>query len=122
GQLMRDLYSHTERLFRGDDAGLDDPLSRPMAAYDALLARAEKDGAAAMAGPADNQTAEVALAAPDRPGLFALIAEVMADLGADVAGARLTTAENGMALDVFQIQDGAGEPYGLAEPRRLRRL
>lgn len=122
GQLMRDLYAHAERFFRGEEAGLDDPLSRPMAVYGPLLIRAEAEGAAAMAGPADNQTAEVALAAPDRPGLFALIAEVMADLGADVAGARLTTAPNGMALDVFQLQDGAGQPYGMAEPRRLRRL
>lgn len=122
GQLMRDLYAHTERFFRGDETGLDDPLSRPLAAYDDLLARAEKDGAAAMAGSFDHQAAEVALAAPDRPGLFALVAEVMADLGADVAGARLTTAENGMALDIFQLQDGAGQPYGHDEPRRLRRL
>lgn len=122
GQLMRDLYSHTERLFRGDAAEMDDPLSRPMAAYDALIERARRDGAAAMAGPSDNQAAEVAIAASDRPGLFALIAGVMADLGADIVGARVTTAADGMALDVFQLQDGAGEPYGLAEPRRLRRL
>lgn len=122
GQLMRDLYRHTERQFRGDAAGMDDPLSRPMAAYDALIERARRDGAAAMAGPSDNQAAEVAIAAADRPGLFALIAGVMADLGADIVGARVTTAADGMALDIFQLQDGAGEPYGQAEPRRLRRL
>jgi [protein-PII] uridylyltransferase len=122
GQLMRDLYRHTERQFRGDAAEMDDPLSRPMAAYDALVERARRDGAAAMAGPSDNQAAEVAIAASDRPGLFALIAGVMADLGADIVGARVTTAADGTALDIFQLQDGAGEPYGLAEPRRLRRL
>ena len=29
-----------------------------------------------------------------------------------------TTAGDGTALDVFELQDGAGAPYGQAEPRR----
>ncbi|MBU2417398.1 MAG: ACT domain-containing protein, partial [Alphaproteobacteria bacterium] len=42
--------------------------------------------------------------------------------GADVVGARVATAEDGAALDVFELQDGAGSPYGQSEPRRLTRL
>jgi [protein-PII] uridylyltransferase len=34
----------------------------------------------------------------------------------------VATAGDGTALDVFELQDGGGAPYGLAEPRRLTRL
>jgi [protein-PII] uridylyltransferase len=39
-----------------------------------------------------------------------------------VAGARVATSADGMALDVFELHDGGGAPYGEAEPRRLSRL
>ena len=61
----------------------------------------------------------MAVAAVDRPGLFADLAATLALAGADVVGARLATAEDGTALDVFELQDGAGEAYGRREPRRL---
>ncbi|TPW01379.1 MAG: protein-PII uridylyltransferase, partial [bacterium] len=34
----------------------------------------------------------------------------------------VATAGDGTALDVFELQDGGGAPYGQAEPRRLTRL
>src|SRR5690606_11113221 len=64
----------------------------------------------------------VVVAARDGPGLFADLAEALAGAGADVVGAWVATAEDGLALDVFELQDGAGAPYGQAEPRRLSRL
>ena len=36
--------------------------------------------------------------------------------------ARVATAADGTVLDVFQVQDGADQPYGQAEPRRLKSL
>ena len=117
GQLMRDLYNRVEGLFRGEDVCGADPL----ADHQALVARAREAGAAAEA-VGGTQTTEIALAARDRPGLFADLAAVMAAAGADITGARVATAEDGTALDLFQVQDGAGAPYGQAEPRRLTTL
>jgi [protein-PII] uridylyltransferase len=122
GQLMRSLYAAVEALFRGEAA----PSADPLADHAGLVARAFACGAAAEARPGAagriEQTTEIALAARDRPGLFADLAAVLAAAGADVTGARVATAADGTVLDVFQIQDGADQPYGQAEPRRLTQL
>lgn len=121
GQLMRALFDATEALFRGDAVTREDPL----ADHPALVERARREGAAVEALPAEgplDSTAQMAVAARDRPGLFADLAATLAMAGADVVGARLATAEDGMALDVFEIQDGTGAPYGQREPRRLSLL
>ncbi|HYC68473.1 [protein-PII] uridylyltransferase [Brevundimonas sp.] len=122
GQLIRDLYLRTEAVFRGEDISGADPLDD----YPALMARARAEGAAAevLDGAEDGggSATRVAVAAVDRPGLFADLAEALASAGADVVGARVATADDGAALDVFDLQDGAGAPYGQAEPRRLVRL
>jgi [protein-PII] uridylyltransferase len=118
GQLMRALFEATEALFRGDNIQRDDPLSD----YPALVERARFAGAAVEAlapETALESTARVAVAALDRPGLFADLAATLSMAGADVVGARLATAMDGTALDVFEIQDGSGGPYGRSEPRRL---
>lgn len=122
GQLMRSLYQQVSRLFRGEEVSAADPL----ADHPELVRRARRTGAAAQARPWAvpelAQTTEIAVAAMDRPGLFADLTEAMARAGADVAGARVATTEAGMVLDVFQVQDGSGRPYGLDEPRRLKTL
>ena len=118
GQLMRALFDATEALFRGDSVKRENPL----ADHPALVERARRDGAAVEALAAEHpldSTAKVAVAAVDRPGLFADLAVTLSMAGADVVGARLATAEDGTALDVFEIQDGSGAPYGQAEPRRM---
>ncbi|HYC74922.1 [protein-PII] uridylyltransferase [Brevundimonas sp.] len=124
GQLIRELYQRTESAFRGEDIRQTDPL----ADYPQLVARGRAEGAVAdvleagAAEPGEGSATRVAVAARDRPGLFADLAEALAAAGADVVGARVATAEDGAALDVFELQDGAGAPYGQAEPRRLDRL
>lgn len=122
GQLMRSLYSAVEALFRGEDLKAVDPLSD----HADLVARAMDAGAAVEARTCAageiEQTTEIALAARDRPGLFADLAAVLAAAGADVTGARVATTQDGTVLDVFQVQDGADQPYGQAEPRRLTSL
>ncbi|WP_298745967.1 [protein-PII] uridylyltransferase [uncultured Brevundimonas sp.] len=122
GQLIRDLYQRTEAAFRGEDITRSDPLDD----YPELMARARADGAAAevLDRPSNDEgsATRVAVAAGDRPGLFVDLAEALAAAGADVVGARVATAEDGAALDVFELQDGAGAPYGQAEPGRIARL
>lgn len=124
GQLMRTLYDRVNALFRGEDVASADPL----ADYAALVERARLTGAAAEAVPTlaveglPVQTTEISIAAADRPGLFADLAQTMAALGADITDARVATSDQGVVLDVFRVQDGAGLPYGQAEPRRLKIL
>jgi len=121
GQLMRTLYQQVSRQFRGEDVDRETPL----ADHPDLVARARRDGAAVQAAiraAGDlSQTTEIAVAAMDRTGLFADLAATLATLGADVTDARVATTDD-LVLDVFQIQDGAGAPYGQAEPARLTRL
>ncbi|MCK6105698.1 MULTISPECIES: [protein-PII] uridylyltransferase [unclassified Brevundimonas] len=123
GQLMRTLYNQVAALFRGEDVAREDPLS----VHPALVERARRTGAAAEAAPVSPveglpvQATEISIAAADRPGLFADLAQTMAALGADVTDARVAT-EDGVVLDVFRVQDGAGLPYGQAEPRRVKTL
>lgn len=122
GQLMRDLYDRTEALFRGEDVRRDDPLAE----FPALVDRARTAGGTVEAlppGPDDDAaTTRIAVATQDRPGLFAALAATLSAAGADVVGARVATACDGTALDVFEVQDGAGLAYGRTEPRRLKRL
>ena len=121
GQLITSLYNGVEALFRGEDVQALDPL----AGHVDLVARACQMGAAVetRSGPGRiESTTEIALAARDRPGLFADLTAVLAAAGADVTGARVATARDGTVLDVFQVQDGADAPYGQNEPRRLTKL
>ncbi len=124
GGLIRDLYQRTEGVFRGEGVTHADPLDD----YPELVARARLKGAAAEVlkvrpdEAGDHAATRVAVAARDRSGLFADLAKALAGAGADVVGARVATAADGTALDVFELQDGGGAPYGQAEPRRLTRL
>ncbi|RZJ84226.1 MAG: ACT domain-containing protein, partial [Brevundimonas sp.] len=121
GQLIRNLYERVEAHFRGEDVAVADPL----ADHPDLVARA-RAGAAAVevlnpqgSGGITSGAAHIAVAAPDRARLFADLAATLAEAGADVVGARAVTAAEGVALDIFEVQDGAGAAYGEAEPRRL---
>ncbi|MCC7017424.1 MAG: [protein-PII] uridylyltransferase [Rhodospirillales bacterium] len=69
---------------------------------------------------AERTVTEVLVYTPDHPGLFAALAGAFALGGANVVDARVTTLNNGMALDVFSIQDVDGQPF--ADPDRLKRL
>jgi [protein-PII] uridylyltransferase len=80
-------------------------------------------GAAAQAKVrADRNAAEVLVAAKDREGLFADLAQAIASLGGNVVGARIFTSSRGEALDAFYVQDVAGDPLGGQSPRTLARL
>jgi [protein-PII] uridylyltransferase len=167
GQLLRQLYTSTESVFRGgrvselqfetvDDVqqaladsararfvaahadvgsaarmwadGMEDAYfvafaSKALAEHFALVARAGREGAAASARlMADWNAVEIAVAAADRRGLFADLAGAMAAQGANIVGARVYTSAAGDALDIFNVQDSEGEPFGEGDPRSLERL
>jgi [protein-PII] uridylyltransferase len=99
--------------------------SRPEHHVHALLCRraAENGGAAAQARiRQDRNAAEVTIAAQDRRGLFADVAQVFSAMGANIVGARVYTSSGGQALDVFYIQDATGEPFGYDNRQPLDRL
>ncbi|WP_312814656.1 [protein-PII] uridylyltransferase [Brevundimonas sp.] len=118
GQLMRALFDKAEALFRGGDVRGDDLLPD----YAALIEKARFAGVAVQTtlpqGPLE-ATSRIVVATHDRRGLFADMTATLAMAGADVVGAHLATQDDGMALEVFEIQNSAGEAYGLVEPRRL---
>ncbi|MFI4974262.1 MAG: [protein-PII] uridylyltransferase [Caulobacterales bacterium] len=94
------------------------------AAHLALWRRAEAERGAAAEGRirADRNAAEIVVAARDREGLFADLAQAISGLGGNVVGARIFTSSHGAALDVFYVQDSAGHPFGGENVRALDRL
>ena len=93
-------------------------------AHLALSQAAEARGGAAASARirADRNAAEVVVAARDREGLFADLAETIAGLGGNVVGARIFTSARSEALDTFFVQDMAGQPFGRDSDRVLARL
>jgi len=63
---------------------------------------------------------EVTLFAPDHAGLFARVAGAFASIGANIVDAKIFTTSDGMALDMFLVQDAEGG--ALAEEKKLHRL
>lgn len=64
---------------------------------------------------------EMVLCAEDRPGLFARITGVFAALGLDILNARITTAKNGLILDVFWISH-SGRAEVVMDSRKWTRV
>ncbi len=61
-----------------------------------------------------------AVSAQDRPGLFADLARCLANVGGNVVGAQVFTSSEGNALDVFYVQDAAGDPFAKDDPVRMK--
>ncbi len=93
-------------------------------AHAALSRRAVAQAGAAAEGRVrpDRNAAEVVVAATDRPRLFVDLAEAITGAGANIVGARVFTSRAGQALDVFNVQDVTGQPYGADNARSLTRL
>jgi [protein-PII] uridylyltransferase len=62
---------------------------------------------------------EITVYTPDHPGLFSRLAGGFALAGASIVDARIFTTADGMALDMFWIQDQDGQAF---DPSRLGRL
>jgi [protein-PII] uridylyltransferase len=63
---------------------------------------------------------EVSIYTGDHPGLFSQLAGAVAMCGASIVDAKIFTTADGMALDLFSLQDAEGRPLG--DPRRIERL
>ena len=63
---------------------------------------------------------EITLFAPDHPGLFSRVAGAFASAGAVIVDAKIFTTAEGMALDIFWVQDR--EDNAITEKSKLRRL
>jgi [protein-PII] uridylyltransferase len=88
-----------------------------------LVARAGDDPAALVIETrvhSRKDVAEVTIYTGDHPGLFARITGAMAVAGANIVEAKIFTMTNGMALDVFLVQDSDGEAF--ASERQIARL
>jgi [protein-PII] uridylyltransferase len=89
-------------------------------AHAALARAAEANGAAAATRlHAERHAMELTVAAKDRKGLFADLAERLSAAGAQIVGARVFTSHHGLALDLFYLQDATGKPFGGHDAREL---
>ena len=117
-KLRRLIGDQTDALrYLTDHAPPDFFLAFPaetMAGFVKLLAKyAGKENPTALkitANP-DEGFSEVLIFTPDRKGLFATLSGAMAAAGASIMEARIFTLSNGMAFDVFQVQNAAGHAY-----------
>ena len=93
-------------------------------AHAGLSRRAEAEGGAAAEAQINRtqNAAEIVVAARDRPGLFADLAQAINCVGGSVVGARVFTSRHGQALDAFYLQDVMGEPFGCDDPHVLQKL
>ncbi len=93
------------------------------AARHAAIARMLKESAPLLLDTAhdyERAMTEITVATPDRPGLFSKLAGAMSLSGVNIIGAKIFTLKNGMAIDVFQVQDTAGDVFDRTD--RLARM
>ena len=68
----------------------------------------------------ERSVTEIIVATQDQPGLFSKIAGAMALAGANIITAKIFTLKNGMIVDVFQVQDIAGQLFD--RPDRMAKM
>ena len=94
-----------------------------LARHAEIVRRSERDGALLTIETKVDEhrgVSEITIYTGDHPGLFSRIAGAMALSGANIVDAKIFTMTNGMALDVFEIQDAAGKAF--SRPAHIRRL
>jgi [protein-PII] uridylyltransferase len=79
-----------------------------------------KVGPLAVGVQAERGATLLTIYAKDQPGLFYRLTGAISLAGANVIDARIHTSSDGMALDNFLLQDGAGGPFG--DAHQIERL
>jgi len=70
----------------------------------------------------ERSATEIMVCAPDRPGLFADLCGALSGYGANVAAAHLYQMGESEVLDVFDVQDASGAPFGADHASALQRM
>ncbi|HUE38033.1 MAG TPA: [protein-PII] uridylyltransferase [Candidatus Binatia bacterium] len=68
----------------------------------------------------DREFSEFTVCSADRPGLFSMIAGVLAAHGMNIVGAQITTSHDGVALDVFRLSHAESTDRVLDDERWQR--
>ncbi|MBI1212497.1 MAG: [protein-PII] uridylyltransferase [Alphaproteobacteria bacterium] len=63
---------------------------------------------------------DVSIFTADHPGLFSQLTGAVAMSGANIVDAKIFTTSDGMAVDIFSVQDSGGRP--LSDERRIDRM
>ena len=66
----------------------------------------------------EHEVSEVVIYTPDKKGLFSLLSGAFASSGANIIEARIFTLRNGMAFDIFHVQNINGKP--IEDKKRLK--
>jgi [protein-PII] uridylyltransferase len=69
---------------------------------------------------ASNTVTEIVIYTPDHAGLFSRLAGAISMSNGSILGAKIFTTSDGYALDMFQVQDASGGPFG--DGGRIERL
>ncbi len=112
----RALARHYDPYWLALDTGMHEAQARQMRAADAA---GESVNLEAKTDEFRSVT-EVSIYTGDHPGLFSQLAGAVAMCGANIVDAKIFTTSDGMALDLFSIQDADGRPLG--DERRIQRL
>lgn len=128
--LLVDLYQRAKRLIEGDAGHI---ASSHINRLDGWAGGARETAKQLLSTPLTDQeirlsvshdtarrVTDLVLCAQDEPGLFSTFAGAISLAGANIISARIVTLADGTAIDHFQIQDKAGEPFN--DPRRLAKL
>ncbi len=63
----------------------------------------------------ERRVTSITVCAPDQHGLFSQLSGALALSGANIIGAKIFTLKGSMAVDVFQVQDAAGDVFDRAD-------
>lgn len=120
GELReRALARHYDPYWLALDADTHEAQARQMRAADEA---GEGDKTFSLTAKTDEfrSVTEVSIFTGDHPGLFSQLAGAFAMGGANIVDAKIFTTTDGMAMDLFSVQDAEGRPLG--DQRRIDRL
>lgn len=115
-EIARALSRHYDAFWLSLDAEMHERLAVQMAAAEAqqeklsLLSRNDTF----------RSVTELSICTEDHPGLFSQLTGAVAMCGANIVDAKIFTTTDGMALDIFSIQDINGQP--ITDPRQIDRI
>ena len=115
----RALTRHYDPYWLALDANTHEAQARQMRAADEA-GQGEKTFSLTARTDEFRSVTEVSIFTGDHPGLFSQLAGAFALCGANIVDAKIFTTTDGMAMDLFSIQDAEGRPF--SDQRRIDRM